>query len=131
MRPHPRSRVSFRLRLPRELRGLTAVAASALALIIARPSNAGWQLDGVPLSPPPAPFQDWSLDGLAADGAGGAYAVWELREFDPQISYYRYRLTAQRVDMLGNRPDPWSANGSTMRNSTSGPIQTIGLFENE
>src|SRR5262245_22614416 len=86
VRSLPPCSVPLPLRFQRRILDLTTVAASALALIIARPSNAAWQQDGVPLSPLPTLYQDLFLAELAADGSGGAYAVWKLREFVPQIS---------------------------------------------
>ena len=88
----------------------------ALAVMAPGAALAAWQPDGTPLSPAPAsPSEYYSLRGLAADAAGGAYAVWELIQPLPDFSGSNHVLAAQRVDMLGNRPAPWAAGGSTIR----------------
>lgn len=112
--------------------------ALAVALAVAVPATrslAAWVPDGVPLSPMPVGLENYTLRGLAADGAGGAIAAWQFQAPLPDFSGTSFALAAQRVDALGNRPAPWAAGGSMMRswldNSGSGTYATtaIDLFE--
>jgi hypothetical protein len=133
MPSHPRCSVSSPRRRPA---ATTLAVASLLALVLPRPSAAAWQLDGVPLSPSPTALQSVSLRALAADGSSGAYTVWEFQETNPYDYTNQIALRAQRVDVLGNRPAPWVANGSTIRSwidtapSGTYSMMPIGLFEN-
>jgi hypothetical protein len=120
----------------RRPRGRALAVASLFALALARPSVAAWQPDGVPLAPLPNALQSLSLRALSADGSSGACAVWEFQETNPYDYTNQLAIRAQRIDVLGNRPSPWGANGSTIRSwldtNVSGTyaMAPIGLFEN-
>ena len=136
MRPIPPSAVSRSRPVPGlRPRARTFAAALLLALMPARAAVAAWQTDGVPLSPTPTALQGISLRALAADGSSGAYAVWESQATNPYDYTNQFALRAQRVDVLGNRPSPWAANGSSIRSwlDTAGfgtyAMTPIGLFE--
>jgi hypothetical protein len=114
MRPRisvPLSRHGFGSRRP----AMAFAFAALLVLAPPRSARAAWQNDGVPLSPMPTALQSNTQRGLVADGAGGAFTVWEFEETDPYTYSYHYALRAQRVDQAGNRPAPWAAGGSTIR----------------
>ena len=101
---------------------LAAMASTFAVLVALAPAHfahAAWQNDGVPLSPMPTALQSNTQRALVADGAGGAYTVWELEETDPYDYTYHHALRAQRVDQNGNRPSPWSAAGSSIRTWTN------------
>jgi hypothetical protein len=53
----------------------SALVLSLLALVLARPSGAAWQPDGVPLSPMPVGSETNSFRGVIPDGTGGAGAA--------------------------------------------------------
>jgi len=116
-------------------RALTFAVAPLFALLLAHPAAAAWQLDGVPLSPLPTALQGITPRALAADGSSGAYVVWEFQETNPYDYSNQFALRAQRVDVLGNRPSPWAANGSTIRSwldtASFGTysMTPLGLFE--
>jgi hypothetical protein len=61
--------------------------------------------------------------------------VWEFQETNPYDYTNQLALRAQRVDVLGNRPSPWVANGSTIRSwldtdvTGTYSITPLGLFE--
>jgi hypothetical protein len=128
----PRISVSFSSRVLRPRVG--ACAALALMLLAHTRAHAAWQVDGVPLSPSPTPLQSNTQQALLADGAGGAFTVWEFSQTDPMNYSYSYALRAQRVDQDGNRPAPWTAAGASIRTwtdmSSSGTynMTTLGLF---
>jgi hypothetical protein len=112
----------------------TATAVAAFLFLAHPPAHAAWQLDGVALSPMPTALQSNTQRALVADGAGGAYTVWEFSETNPLDYSYVYALRAQRVDQAGNRPAPWAAAGSSIRSwnpeSPNGTysITTGGLY---
>ena len=98
------------------------VASLFLGVLLASSARAAWQPDGVALSPQPPDFsQQYFLRGLLADGAGGAYVTWLSSFSIPQADQTNFALVAQRVDVLGNRPAPWTAAGSTIFSWISSP----------
>jgi hypothetical protein len=101
------------------------------------PAFATWQPDGTRLSPIPSgsPSESFDFQQAAADNAGGAFAVWHHILYAPDGSDTFEGLSAQRVDILGNRPAPWVEAGSLLRswNGNGGggtySTQTIRLME--
>lgn len=110
---------------PSLLRVLSLAVPLALASIPG-PALAVWQPDGTPLSPQPLPLQSYGMRGLVADGADGAFTVWQFGQTLPDFSGTNFALAAQRVNVLGNRPAGWAASGSnilTWLDSNSSGIQ--------
>jgi len=109
----------------------------AIVFAISTPALAAWQPDGTRLSPLPStsPFESFDFQQAAADNAGGAFAVWHHVLNTPDGSDTFEDLSAQRVDILGNRPAPWIEAGSLLRswNGNGGAgtysTQTMRLME--
>src|SRR5258708_3015747 len=88
----------------------------ALLLVASTRAHAAWIPDGVPLSPPlPNASSNIFLRGLVSDGPTAALANWQLGVPVPDFSGTNYSWVAERVDVLGNRPAPWTASGTTLK----------------
>jgi len=95
-------------------RALSLAVTVACASPAAAAAVAAWQPDGTPLSPPPLLRQGYGMRGLLADGADGAFVVWEFSQTLPDFSGTNHAFAAQRVDVLGDRPLPWAPSGSNI-----------------
>jgi hypothetical protein len=93
---------------------LAPAVITSLALL-STAAHAVWQPDGTPQSPFNTPGQSRFFSSARPDGIGGAYMVWEFGEPLPDFSGSHRAIEAQRVDVLGNRPAPWPAQGTTVR----------------
>jgi hypothetical protein len=92
-----------------------ALSLVALAALSPSASHAAWQPGGTPLSPIPSFPQSYNLRGAAPDGANGVYTVWDLAVPIPDFSGTNYSAAAERTDVNGDRPAPWTASGTTFR----------------
>lgn len=125
MRPCPRS-------ISRAVHARAVVSMLVLGMTLtASAARAGWPLGGTPLTPQPPDYnQQYLLRGLLPDGSGGAYVTWLSSFTIPQADQTNYALVAQRVDVQGNRPAPWTAAGSNILTWISSP-GNFGIYAAE
>lgn len=103
----------------------------ACALLATSPARAGWPVGGVKISPTPPvdPLRStsYSLSNVLADGSGGAYVTWLSSSLFSLADETTFALAAQRIDVNGNRPAPWTAAGSNFFSWVSSP-GTFGIL---